>query len=453
MPHKILANQNIKQLLLKLSIPAMVGMLVMATYNVVDAIFIGRGVGTLAIAGIMIVAPFQILVFAIATMFGIGGASIFSRLLGAKRSKLANIALTNTIKLAIFFGLSLSIVGYFFIEEILIICGVTDATYQYAKDYISILIFGFTPLVFVISYNNLIRAEGKAKTAMVTMMVSALINVILDPIFIFYFHMGIKGAAYATIIAEIFTCIYLSSHFVITKSKRDILDVFRFHRIGIRLYLMREIFTVGATSFVNQICASVMILVLNKKLAIYGGDLAISVFTIFMRTSHLIFMPVFGIAQGMQPIAGYNYGAKNYNNTKKVIFLAIRYGTYISIFGFILLFFFPKFIVTMFTNDPTIVPIGIQGLKTMSIAMPFIATQMVGSVTFQALGKPIPALLLSILRQVLILIPLLLVFSSYLGLFGIWISFPLSDIFSFTITLFLLRNQILKLNKPLLVAA
>ena len=391
MANRVLDSPKIGRLLFKLSAPAMVGMFVMATYNVADTIFIGRGVGSLAIAAVILIAPFQILTFAIATMLGVGGASIYSRLLGAKKDKLAEIAFTNVVRFATFFGLFTTLFGVFFLDSILKWLGTSDLTYIYARDYFGIIIWGTLPLIFAVSLNNIARAEGRAKLAMGTMLVSSLINVILDPILIFKFNMGVKGAAYATVFAEIFTSIYLLVFFLRQKRFLVFTKIFSFAKMRAIAYTAKQILTVGMSSFVNQVSASIMVLVLNNRLMLYGNELSITVFAVYHRTAMFIFMPIYGIVQGMQPIAGYNYGAKKFDRVKHVIKLATIAGSSISLLGFVLLFFFPSLVIGIFTSDPRVLSLGTRGLRIMSIVFPLIPAQMVGSTTFQALGKPMPA--------------------------------------------------------------
>ena len=451
MPSNILEDKNITKLLIKMSVPAMTGMFVMATYNIVDMIFIGRFVGPMAIASILILAPFNLLIFAISTMIGVGGASIYSRLLGAKRTNLATFALTNVIRLSVVLGAFITIISFFEMENILSMLGTNEKTYIYAKNYFSINLWGTLPLIFSISLNNIARAEGRAKLAMGTMFVSALINLLLDSILIVKYNMGVRGAAYATIIAELLTATYLIMFFIREKGNILLKRVLSFKKKKATSFTIKQIFTVGLSSFLNQMSASVMVLILNSQLIKYGGNIAVTVFAIFHRTSLFIFMPIYGIAQGMQPIAGFNFGAKKYKKTIEVIFSAIRFGTVFATFGFILLIFFPNLILSIFTSDTSVLAFGKNGIRILGLAFPLIPFYMMGSVAFQSLGKPVPALILIIMRQLVILVPLILILPYFFNISGIWFSIPLADFLSFTVVLILLNKQIKKLKKLSLV--
>lgn len=433
----ILADDNIGKLLFKLSAPATLGMFVMALYNVVDTIFIGHSVGRLGIAGISIVFPFQMFVLAIGQTLGIGGASLISRSLGAGNIEKAERTLGNVIFSVVIFGISFALFGSFFIDDILKIFGATETILPYAREYMQIILFGTILFTFLITSNNIIRSEGKAKVAMGTMIISAVINIILDPIFIFGFKMGVRGAAIATVIAQFISVIYIIYFFHSGKS------VLKFKLINLKLNfpLLKEVFAIGASAFARQSAQSFLIIILNNSLGLYGGDLSIAVFGIISKLIRFIIMPIFGIAQGLQPIAGFNYGAKKYQKAWKAIKLALISGVSVSTLGSLLIISFPKTLMMIFTNDTILINQGVHSLKLFILAFPLVGFQVVGATVFQAFGKAIPALFLSLSRQILFLIPLILILPRFFHLDGIWLAFPVSDVLATLVTLMMLFRQ------------
>ena len=431
----ILADDNIHRLLFKLSLPATVGMIVMALYNVVDTIFVGRGVGTLGIAGISIVFPFQMFVMAVGQMIGIGGASLISRNLGANNFQRAEKTLDNILLIVIITSLVLIVPSYLFMNTLLKTFGASAPIMPYAKDYLQIILAGTQFFIFLISFNNVIRAEGRAKIAMGTMIVSAILNTILDPIFIFGLKLGIRGAAIATVISQLISVIYVIYFFQSGKS------ILKFRKLRFNVSIQKEIFAVGFSSFSRQVAASFLVIILNNSLAFYGSDISIAVFGIINRILRFIIMPIFGIAQGLQPIVGYNFGAKQFQKVIKAIKLAFIYGVAISTLGFIVLILFSKPIIGIFTDDTNLIKESIVSLRLIILAFPVVGFQVVGATIFQALGKPLPSLVLSLARQILFLIPLILILPLFLNLNGIWLSFPISDLFATIITFITLFYQ------------
>ncbi|MDO9549051.1 MAG: MATE family efflux transporter, partial [Candidatus Marinimicrobia bacterium] len=409
----ILADERVGRLLVNLSTPAMVAMFVTALYNVVDTIYIGRGVGSMAIAGITIVFPIQLLVMAIAMMIGIGGASVISRALGAGDYEKANTTFGNVLLSIVIFGFSLALLGNIFIDVLLALFGASDTVLPYARDYAQIILLGTVFFSFSMASNNVVRSEGRAKVAMTTMLISAILNIILDPIFIFGFKWGIKGAAAATVISQVVTALYLVYYFYSGKSSLTV------HLRNLRLnrLIMREIVAVGSPSLIRQLSASALVVVINNTLRVYGGDFSIALFGIMHRMLMFVSMPLFGIAQGMQPIVGFNYGAKRYDKAKRVLALSNKATTIVSTVGAIVLFSFPGAIISVFTNDPGIIRMGIPAVRIFIVALPVFGFQIVGSTLFQAIGKAKQALLLTVSRQIF-LITLVLVLPRLYGLTG-----------------------------------
>ncbi len=439
----ILANDNILKLLFKLSAPATIGMAAMAMFNIVDTIFVGRGIGSLAIAALSIVFPIQMFLLAVGQMIGIGAASLISRSLGAHDYDKANKTLGNVVLIVISFALIITILGSVFITELLTLFGATDTIIGYAKDYMQVILFGSLFFIFLVTGNNIIRSEGKAKIAMITMLVAAGMNIILDPIFIFALNLGIRGAALATIISQFITSMYIFRFFI---AKKSIL-VFRVKDIIPDLKIIKEIFVVGISAFSQQVAASILIIVINNSLGYYGGEIYIAVYGIINRLLRFVLMPIFGIAQGMQPIAGFNYGRKDYRKSWRAIKLAIIAATTVSTLGFIILMTTPNILIGIFTTDTELIDKAVRSLRLMIMAFPIVGYQIVSSVAFQAMGKALPALVLSLSRQIILLIPLVLILPRLFDVYGIWIAFPISDVLATMITSILIFKQYREMKK------
>jgi len=433
----ILADERVGRLLVSLSTPAMIGMFVTALYNVVDTIFVGRGVGTLAIAGIAIVFPIQMVVMAIAQMLGIGGAAMISIALGAGDYPKAEKTFGNVLMLVVGFGIIMATLGNMFIDDLLRLFGASDTILPYSKDYACIILYGTVFFSFAMTSNSIVRSEGRATVAMTSMLVSAILNIILDPIFIFGFGWGIKGAAWATVISQFTAVIYLLIYFSAGKSSLKIKP----KDLLLETKIVTEILAIGSASFLRQISTSIMVIFMNHTLRIYGGDLAIAIFGIMHRILMFISMPIFGIAQGLQPITGFNYGAKRYAKAKRVLHLSIQATTIIGITGAVIIVLFPRILLSVFTTDQNLIEIGSRALRIFIIALPFTGFQVVGTTLFQAIGKARQALELTVGRQV-VLIALVFLLSHWFQLDGIWVAFPLADFLFFFVVLALYLPQL-----------
>ncbi|HNS76289.1 MATE family efflux transporter [Mesotoga prima] len=435
--HKMLGEEKIGRLLLNLSLPATIGMLVQAMYNFVDTIFVGRGVGSMGIAGISISLPVQIFVMAFAQMFGIGGASVISRSLGERDHKKARRAAGNVMVFSVAFGLVMTLLGQFFLDQLLIMLGASEAIIPYAREYLGIILLGSAFFSFGMAMNHVVRAEGKPKIAMAAMLISAVLNIILDPIFIFSLNMGIWGAALATVLSQAATSIYVLFYFLSGKSLlrvslRSLIPEWR---------IMRETVSVGLSAFSRQVAGSLLAVVLNNSLVFYGGDIAVAVYGVINRLLMVFIMPMFGVNQGFLPIVGYNYGARKMRRARESVKLASAVTTVIALFSSIVMFLFARQLISIFTDETELIESTIYALRIVILATPTIGVQVIASGMFQALGKALPALFLSLLRQIIILIPLILVIPRFLGINGIWISFPLADLIAFAISLvFYLRE-------------
>lgn len=443
---KQLGEESIGKLLFKFSLPAIIGMLVNALYNMVDRIFIGRGVGSLALSGLAAGFPLSIINMAFGMLVGIGSSAMISIKLGEKDKDSAEKILGNALVLNIILSLLFTILGLAFLDKLLIIFGASSETLGYARDYMKYIIGGAVLQNIGFGMNNIIRSEGSPRIAMATMLIGAIINTILDPIFIFVFDMGVQGAAIATIISQGVSSIWVILHFISGRS------TLKFHKENFRLRLetIKHILAIGMSPFAMQIAASVVTTIYNNSLLTYGGNLAVGAMGIINSVIMLFFMPIFGINQGVQPIIGYNYGAKNYARVKQALKLATIAAVAISIVGFIVIQAFPRQLIGLFNkNDAELIAIGSRGIRIDMIFLPIIGFQVVSSNYFQAVGKAKISMLLSLSRQVLILIPILLIIPPIFKLDGVWASAPIADILSATLTGVFLYKDIKILNKDI----
>ncbi|MBU4510175.1 MATE family efflux transporter [bacterium] len=439
-----LGEEKISKLLVNLSLPATIGMMVTALYNLVDTIFVGRGVGAIAIGGLTIAFPIQMVIMAFAHMIGIGAASAISRSLGAKDVEKADYVAGNSFLCVIILSSTMAAIGLIFTEPMLKFFGSTETILPYAKDYITIILWGSIFFSFAMSSNNLIRAEGNAKIAMTTMLIGAILNMILDPIFIFIFKLGIKGAALATIISQFISFLYVLKYFYSGKSSLKI----KLHHLKPRMHIITEIFTVGFASFARMVTGSIVAIIVNNSLRIFGGDIALIIFGIIHRVIMFLFMPLFGVVQGMQPIVGFNYGAKKLDRVKETLKLSLITTTVIATFGWLIIELFPFAIISVFTRDAEIIEKGSTIMRIVISVIPLIGIQIVGAALFQSLGKAVPSLILALLRQVLLFIPLVIILPRVLGLelLGIWIAYPAADILSVILTVLFLRSELKKMS-------
>lgn len=429
---KQLGEQKISKLLLTFSIPAIVGMLVNALYNVVDRAFIGNSpdIGELGIAGITIGFPIMIIMMALSLLVGIGGGALAAIRLGEQNKDQADHIMANAMVLHTIIITILAVVGLIFLQPILELFGASEAVLPYAKDYMRIILFGSLFGGTSMCLNNFIRVDGSPNIAMLTMLIGAGVNTLLDPIFIYVFHMGIKGAAYATIISQAISFIWVIRYFLSGKSH------LRFARKNFKLQpiIIRSILAIGLPSCLMQLANSVMNIILNKSLNLYGGDIAISGMGIINSIQLLMIMPVLGISQGAQPIIGYNFGAKQYKRVLETLKLAIIAATTIVTVGFISTRLFPVQFISAFNKNPELLNFGTYALKTFFLFLPTVGFQIISSTYFQAVGKTKPATFLTLTRQIIILIPAILILPRFFGLEGILYAGPISDLISAILT-------------------
>jgi putative MATE family efflux protein len=420
----------------------MVGMIVNASYNVVDRIFIGRGIGTLGIAGVTIGFPMMLVMMAFAMLIGLGGAALISIKLGEQKHDEAERVLGNGIVLLVITSLVISIIGLLFLDPLLRIFGATDDIMPYARDYIIIGGAVFQGVSF--GANAFIRAEGNPRIAMATMLIGAGLNAILAPIFIFIFHWGMTGAGVATVSAQMVSAVWVLLYFLLGQSHL----VFRREYAKLKADIVKTIVAIGSAPFAMQIAGSVLMIVLNHSLERYGGDTAISAMGIVMAISMMIMMPVFGINQGSQPIIGFNYGARKFDRVIRTLKLAIMGATFIVCCGYILIRLFPTWIIGLFnSNDANLIAMGSHALTIYLMLLPVIGFQVVCSSYFLAVGKPKLSMILTLSRQVIFLLPALLILPRYYGLNGVFYAGPCADLMSSILTGIFIANEIRLLRR------
>ncbi|MBN2186920.1 MAG: MATE family efflux transporter [Dehalococcoidia bacterium] len=438
----VLDDDRIGQLLLKLSLPAFFGMAVMTLYNVVDTIFIGHYVGPLGIAGLSIVFPVQMLSIGVGQMIGMGGASLISRLIGARNIPRAERVLGNAIIPIILLSVIIMLAGLANVDFWLMLIGASESILPYARDYMTIILIGMFFMTIAMTLNILIRAEGNARVSMIGMIVGAVSNIILDAIFIIPLHMGIKGAALATVIAQLISVVYLMSYYFSGKSFLKIHS----RNLIVEWNILKSILAIGIASFARMTASSLSIVLVNIMLVAYGGDFAVSAFGIINRIMMFAIMPGIVIGQGLQPVLGFNYGAKRYNRALRAIKIAITAATACCVVVFLVLYFIPEPVIRIFTTDSELIALGSYAAKRIFFALYLIGFIMVGSIIFQSIGKAVQSFVTAIARPVLFLIPLILILPRFWQLDGVWLAFPITDALTFIVILALFIPQIRELK-------
>ncbi len=436
---EFLGEQNIPSLLLKMSLPAMIGMIVMTLYNIVDSIFIGQKFGSLGLGAVGIVFPLMMIVIAISMGFGIGASSIISRKLGEKKEDDAQKVFGNFLSFVILVSLIMSILGIIFVDKLLVFLGSSQNILPYAKAYLVPILFGLIFQTLSASLTNIVRSVGNSKTAMFSMVIGAIINIFLDYIFLFVYDFGIEGAAYATVISQLISTIYLLFYFF---SKNSLL---KFKLLPFEFQTLKSISIIGFPSFIRQGSMSFIGILVNHVLLDLGGDIAIAAYGIMFRILMILVLPSMGIMQGSQPIIGYNYGAKKFDRVKETLILSIKVSSIIVFVSFLLIYIFPDFFIKLFTTDNNLIEFTRNCLLIMFIGMPLIGFQFISQGYFQAIGKAREALILSLLRQVICFLPFLIILPIFFGLEGVWYVYPLADFFASIITFFMMKSEFSKL--------
>jgi len=440
--NELLKNEKIGKLLLKFSIPAIIGMVVNALYNVVDRMYIGW-IGPLAMTGIGLSLPLMTLLMGFGMLVGIGAGSRISIKLGEGHQDEAERILGNAFTLLFFIMGTVMVLGLIFKTPLLYLFGASEATIGYADEYLTIILYGaiFQGLGFGLT--GVMRSEGHPTIAMMTTVGAALTNIVLDPIFIFGLDMGIAGAALATILSQFFSMMVVIYHFTKGKSR------LKLHSKNLKLSkaVVISIVSIGMSPFFMQVAASVVSVIANNALKAYGGDIAIGAMTVINAITIFFLMPIFGINQGTQPIVGYNYGAREYGRVKQALKLAITAGVTVATTGFLLTQFLTEPLVRIFNSDPELIAVATKGMRIFLSMLPLVGFQIISANYFQAVGKAPKAIFLSLLRQVLVLIPLLIILPKIFGLTGVWYAGPTADFVASLLTAILLFKELRHLDE------
>lgn len=431
---KRLGEMNVGKLLLEFSIPAIIGMLVNTLYNIIDRIFIGHieGIGSLAMAGVGVTMPLMFVILAFGMLIGIGTATRISIKLGQHDKDGAEKHLGNAFTLIIIISILLTIFGLLFANPLLKMFGASENIIGYGEQFIQVIFIGCIFNLISFSLNHSIRSDGSPKIAMASMLISAIINIILDPIFIFGLNLGVRGGALGTVVAQIVSSIWIIYYFTKGSSTLKI----RKKNLKLDKSVVLSIFAIGISPFSMQLAQSAVQIACNNSLQTYGGDLAVSAMTIINSLAMVFLMPIFGLNQGLQPIIGYNFGAEKHDRVKQAVKYGVITATIIVTIGFLVIEGFSENLVMIFNNDSSLIEITSHGMRIFLIMLPFIGGQIIVTNYFQSIGRVKISMFLSLLRQVIILIPCLLIIPMFKGLDGVWIAGATSDVLSVIITLF-----------------
>lgn len=419
-----LGEEKISSLLIKFSVPAITGMMVGALYNVVDSIFVGRGVGTYALTAVTIAFPIMIMLLAVGLLVGVGASNMVSISLGRKDKDSAEIFLGNALTLSIAFMLLTVVGAFYFLDELLInVLGATPDVFPYARDFISIILMGSVFMHVGFGLNNIIRSQGDPKTALMTQVISFILNAVLNYIFIFKLGLGVKGSALATVISQASAAFWVIFYF---SYGRGVLRLRWKNLIPHKAYVI-DILKIGCAPFLMQVGASAVTIVLNLRIMVYGGEIGVAAFGIIGRIFMLIMMPIIGICQGAQPIIGYNYGAKHFDRVLSTLNKSMMAATVLCVFSFVGIELFAERIVNLFNDSQQLELIGARGMRIYLALIPVFGFPVVGAHYFQAIGKAQYAVAFNLLRQVVVFIPAVFLLSEWFGLAGIWASGAVSD--------------------------
>ena len=440
-----LGTKKVSTLLKEYAVPGIIAMTASSLYNMVDSIYIGhiRDVGSYAISGLAVTFPLMNISAALGTLVGVGAATMISVLLGQKNYAAANKVLANEVTLNTIIGLLFTAFMLLWLDPVLTFFGASENTLPYARGYMRIILYGNVVTHLYFGLNSVIRSSGNPRMAMGLTLFTVISNSILDPIFIFGLGMGIEGAATATVLCQFMALCYALWYFM---------DQKKFLHLPKRVFALdwriaKESLAIGMGPFLMNLAACIVALFINQQLRKYGGDLSIGAYGIVNRISFLFVMIVMGLNQGMQPIAGYNFGARQYSRVKEVYFLTAKWATFVLCFGFIVSMFLPGPAVSIFTNDPELKEIATKGLRMMNLVFPIIGFQMVATNLFQCLGMVQKSILLSLSRQLLFLVPCVYMLPLWFGVRGVWYSFPISDGLASIMTAIFLISLVRKLTR------
>lgn len=436
----VLGTERIGKLLTQYAIPAIIAMTASSLYNMADSIFIGHGVGPLAISGLALTFPLMNLAAAFGSLVGVGASTLVSVKLGQKDYEGANQVLGNVLVLNVLLGVAFTIVFLLLLDPILYFFGASENTIGYARDYMQIILYGNVITHMYLGLNAVLRSSGFPKQAMYATLASVVINCILNPIFIFGFEWGIKGSAWATVISQVISLTGQMIHF---SSPKQLLH-FKKGIYKLRKEVVKGILYIGMSPFLMNLCSCLIVILINRGLKAHGGDMAIGAYGIVNRIIFLFVMIIMGFNQGMQPIAGYNFGARLYPRVTEVTKLTMKWAIGVATTGFLLCQLFPTLIVNMFTTDDELVKAAVFGLHIVFAVFPIVGFQMVATNFFLSIGMSKKAIFLSLTRQMLFLIPCLIVLPRFFGTLGVWISMPVADTIATVVTAIVLINQFKK---------
>lgn len=450
-----LGTERIRKLLIQYAVPAIIAMTASSLYNMVDSIFIGHGVGALAISGLALTFPLMNLAAAFGSLVGVGAATLTSMRLGQRDYETAQRVLGNVVVLNILIGIGFGLVALIFLDPILYFFGASEATIGYAREYMVIILLGNVVTHLYLGLNAILRAAGHPRKSMYATINTVVINAILDPIFIFWFEWGIRGAAIATVLAQIISLMW---QFRLLSNREELLH-FRRGIYRLRRKIVRDIISIGMSPFLMNLAACFIVILINKGLKEFGGDLMIGAYGIVNRLGFFFVMIVMGINQGMQPIAGYNYGARQFDRVMRVLKLTMIGATCVTTAGFLIGELFPRVAVGLFTTDEELIRLAVEGMRIVFICYPIIGFQMVATNFFMSIGMASKAIFLSLSRQLLFLMPGLIflphifdVHTPWDGSWGVWCSMPLSDLLASIVAFFMLTYQLRKFKREQPVA-
>lgn len=425
-----LGTKPVGKLLMQYAIPAIIAMTASSLYNMVDSIFIGQGVGAMAISGLAITFPFMNLSAAFGAAIGVGASTLMSVKLGQKDYRTAENILGNTITLNVIIGVTFGVVCLMFLDPILRFFGASNQTIVYARDYMEIILLGNAVTHLYFGMNSVLRSASKPRHAMYATMFTVVLNTILDPLFIWTFGLGIRGAAYATVLSQLVALIW---QFWIFSNPKELIRLKR-GIYSLRGDLVKNIIGIGISPFSMNVCACMVVIFINNQLVRFGGDMSVGAFGIANRIVFIFVMFVMGINQGMQPIAGYNYGAQKLDRMMQVVKLSIIAATVIMILGWFLAMLAPRQCVSLFTTDQHLIDTTVHGMRRMMVMLPIVGYQMVITNFFQCIGKVKISIFLSLSRQLLFLLPALALLPIWFGLDGVWLAQPVSDLIASVVT-------------------
>lgn len=436
----VLGSEPIGRLLTQYAIPAIIAMTASSLYNMADSIFIGHGVGALAISGLALTFPLMNLAAAFGSLVGVGASTLVSVKLGQKDYDGANHILGNVLVLNVLLGVGFTLVFWLLLDPILYFFGASEQTIGYARDYMRIILLGNVITHMYLGLNSVLRSSGFPKMAMYATLSSVIINCFLNPLFIFVFNWGIQGSAWATVISQAISLTGQLIHF----SKPTQLLHFRKGIYRLRTEIVQAILSIGLSPFLMNLCSCMIVILINRGLKEHGGDMAIGAYGIVNRIAFLFVMIIMGFNQGMQPIAGYNFGAKLYHRVTEVTRLTMRWAVGVASVGFLLCQLTPEVIIGLFTTDQELIDIASKGLHIVFAVYPIVGFQMVATNFFMSIGMSRKAIFLSLTRQLIFLIPCLIILPPLMGQIGVWISIPVADVMAASVTAFMLIRQFKK---------